>query len=179
MAEKTATTLVGHIEPSDSAPITDADIVIDRQARCALSLVQQLLERTGLARMLEPQTLNVIVGRGNWISFSFQMQRGADHLRWMSPKICCAPKAKPTKTGKSYKFVVVPQHRFCRLDFEAYSRRTAGRHFVSGPRRRGRSHRAPGRASAAGLLFRRMASAPTQLRKRCWPWSRQNPWPSQ
>ncbi|HEY0703192.1 MAG TPA: hypothetical protein VGD60_10525 [Candidatus Acidoferrales bacterium] len=46
---------------------------------CAVSVVRELLSTCGLARMIEPESLEVLVGDGNWISFSFQIQRGADH----------------------------------------------------------------------------------------------------
>ena len=79
MTENASTALVGHIEEAGGRPLTDEDITLDRQERCASAVVQQLFERTGLARLLDPKTLNVVVGQGNWISFSFEMQRGADH----------------------------------------------------------------------------------------------------
>lgn len=131
MAEKTAATLVGHIEPSDNPPITDADIVIDRQARCAVSLVQQLLERTGLARMLEPQTLNVIVGQGNWISFSFQMQRGADHSSLDVSKNLRRTKGQ-AQLGKSYKSVWFRSTGIPSLHFEVIPAERLGDIFVRG-----------------------------------------------
>ena len=49
------------------------------QHECAIAVVTELLHRVGLSRLLDPQTFSVTVGEGNWISFSFQMQRGADH----------------------------------------------------------------------------------------------------
>jgi hypothetical protein len=49
------------------------------QQQCAVAVVTELLYRAGLSRILDPKTFSVIVGEGNWISFSFQMQRGADH----------------------------------------------------------------------------------------------------
>ena len=73
MTENASTALVGHIEEAGGRPLTDEDITLDRQERCASAVVQQLLDRTGLARMLDPKTLNVVVGQGNWISFSFEM----------------------------------------------------------------------------------------------------------
>ena len=79
MTENVSTALVGHIEEAGGRPLTDEDITLDRQERCAAAVVQQLFERTGLVRILDPKTLNVVVGQGNWISFSFEMQRGADH----------------------------------------------------------------------------------------------------
>src|ERR1700735_1415667 len=51
------------------------------QQGCAVAVVTQLLHRAGLSRMLDPQTFSVIVGEGNWISFSFIMRWGADHSR--------------------------------------------------------------------------------------------------
>jgi hypothetical protein len=48
------------------------------QGRCAAAVVQQLLERTGLAARMEPGSLRVLVGDGNWISFSLEMRASTD-----------------------------------------------------------------------------------------------------
>jgi hypothetical protein len=48
------------------------------QERCATATVQQLLERAGIAALVEGQSLRVMVGGGNWISFSAEIRAGAD-----------------------------------------------------------------------------------------------------
>jgi hypothetical protein len=129
--EKLASTLVGHIEPSDHPSITDAEIAADRQERCAATVVNLLLERTGLSRTLEPQSLNVIVGKGNWISFSFQMQRGADHSSLDVSKDLRRTKGK-AQQGKSYKSVWFRSKGLPSLHFEVIPAERLGDIFVRG-----------------------------------------------
>jgi len=129
--DKNAAALVGHIEPADGPTISDDDIAIDRQARCAVAVVRQLLERIGLSRMLEPQTLNVIVGEGNWISFSFQMQRGADHSSLDLAKTLRRTQGK-AQQGKSYKSVWFRSKGLPSLHFEVIPAERLGDIFVQG-----------------------------------------------
>jgi hypothetical protein len=48
------------------------------QQRCAIAVVRQLLERTGMAALLDGESLRVTVGGGNWISFAVAMPAGAE-----------------------------------------------------------------------------------------------------
>ncbi len=43
-----------------------------------MAVVQQLLERTGITALVDGESLRVMVGEGNWISFSAAMRTGAD-----------------------------------------------------------------------------------------------------
>lgn len=70
------------LNPDGSATVGNVSNAGERgaeQHECAIAVVTELLHRVGLSRLLDPQTFSVTVGEGNWISFSFQMQRGADH----------------------------------------------------------------------------------------------------
>jgi hypothetical protein len=92
--------------PASHASTAEAQVSLAEEQQCAVSLVNELLGRAGLARMLDPQTLKVIIGEGNWISFSFQMHRGADHSSLDVSKTLrrTAGKAQEGKSTKSVWF---------------------------------------------------------------------------
>jgi hypothetical protein len=109
MPEKSSATIAPHIGiglPGTHSPAVEANSLASEEQRCAVSVVDELLNRAGLSRMLDPQTMKVIVGEGNWISFSFQMHRGADHSSLDVSKTLrrTAGKAQQGKSTKSVWF---------------------------------------------------------------------------
>jgi hypothetical protein len=104
--EKLSATIAPHSLPESHAPAGGAKALLAEEQQCAASVVDELLNRAGLARMLDPQTMKVIIGEGNWISFSFQMHRGADHSSLDVSKTLrrTAGKAQQGKSTKSVWF---------------------------------------------------------------------------
>jgi hypothetical protein len=101
------------------------------QQECAVAVVTQLLQRAGLSRMLEPQSFSVIVGEGNWISFSFQMQRGADHSSLDLSKTLRRTSGKPQQSN-ARKSAWFRSEGFPSLHFEVIPAERLGEIFVRG-----------------------------------------------
>ena len=101
------------------------------QQECAVAVVTQLLHRAGLSRMLDPQTFSVIVGEGNWISFSFQMQRGADHSSLDLSKTLRRTSGKP-QPSNARKSAWFRSEGFPSLHFEVIPAERLGEIFVRG-----------------------------------------------
>jgi hypothetical protein len=101
------------------------------QQECALAVVSQLLHRAGLSRMLDLQTFSVIVGQGNWISFSFQMQRGADHSSLDLSKSLRRTSGKPQQSN-ARKSAWFRSEGFPSLHFEVIPAERLGEIFVRG-----------------------------------------------
>jgi hypothetical protein len=120
-----------HIDVPGGRAVVGADVRVREEHECAISVVSQLLARTGLSRMLDPQTLKVIVGEGNWISFSFQMQRGADHSSLDVSKTLRRTAGKPQQ-GKSGKSVWFRSAGLPSLHFEVIPAERLGEIFVQG-----------------------------------------------
>jgi hypothetical protein len=109
VSEKLSAPTVPHTSlslPASHAAAVEGHATLAEEQQCAVSLVNELLGRVGLARMLDPQTVKVIIGEGNWISFSFQMHRGADHSSLDVSKTLrrTAGKAQEGKSTKSVWF---------------------------------------------------------------------------
>jgi hypothetical protein len=117
VSEESPATLTGHIESGDGPVLTDDDIVVDRQRRCAAEVVKQLLERTGLAASVDGESLRVNVGDGNWISFSFEMKAGENALSLMATKKLRRGGGK-SENGKSGKAVWCRSKGFPSLHFQ-------------------------------------------------------------
>jgi hypothetical protein len=101
------------------------------QQECAVAVVSQLLYRAGLSRMFNPQTFRVIVGQGNWISFSFQMQRGADHSSFDLSKSLRRTSGKPQQSN-SRKSAWFRSEGFPSLHFEVIPAERLGEICVRG-----------------------------------------------
>lgn len=101
------------------------------EQECAVAVVTQLLQRAGLSRMLEPQTFSVVVGKGNWISFSFQMQRGADHSSFDLSKSLRRTSGKP-QPSNARKSAWFRSAGFPSLHFEVIPAERLGEIFVRG-----------------------------------------------
>ena len=101
------------------------------QQGCAVAVVTQLLHRAGLSRMLDPQTFSVIVGEGNWISFSFQMRRGADHSSLDLSKSLRRTSGKPQQSN-ARKSAWFRSEGFPSLHFEVIPAERLGEIFVRG-----------------------------------------------
>lgn len=101
------------------------------QQACAVAVVSELLNRAGLSRILEPQTFSVIVGEGNWISFSFQMQRGADHSSLDQSMALRRTSGKPQQSN-ARKSAWFRGEGFPSLHFEVIPAERLGEIFVRG-----------------------------------------------
>ena len=101
------------------------------QQECAVGVVTQLLHRAGLSRLLDPRTFHVIVGEGNWISFSFQMQRGADHSSLDLSKSLRRTSGKPQQSN-ARKSAWFRSEGFPSLHFEVIPAERLGEIFVRG-----------------------------------------------
>lgn len=101
------------------------------QLTCAIAVVNHLLHRAGLSRMLDAATLKVTVGGGNWISFSFQMPRGADHSSLDLSKELRRTSARPVQ-GKSEQSAWFRSEGFPSLHFEVIPAERLGEIFVRG-----------------------------------------------
>jgi hypothetical protein len=104
---------------------------VSKEQASAVAVVGQLFSRAGLSRMLDPQTLQVIVGKGNWISFSFQMQRGADHSSLDLSSFLRRTSGKPQE-GKSDKSAWFRSVGLPSLHFEVIPAERLGEIFVQG-----------------------------------------------
>ncbi len=120
MSENLPATLTGHIEGADGPVLTDDDIVVDRQRRCAAAVVKQLLERTGLAASVDGESLRVNVGGGNWISFSFEMKVGENGSSMVGSKKIRRSGGK-AENGKSGGAVWYRSKGFPSLHFQVLS----------------------------------------------------------
>lgn len=120
-----------HADVSSSRSDAGADARTGDHQSCAVAVVNQLLNRAGLSRMLDPQTLKIVLGGGNWISFSFQMQRGADHSSLdLSPSLR-RTSGKPQQ-GKSRKSAWFRSEGLPSLHFEVIPAERLGEIFVQG-----------------------------------------------
>ena len=97
----------------------------------AVAVVTQLLSRAGLSRMLDSRTFRVVVGDGNWISFSFQMQRGADHSSLELSKTLRRTSGKPQRSN-ARKSAWFRGEGFPSLHFEVVPAERLGEIFVRG-----------------------------------------------
>jgi hypothetical protein len=123
---KPSATIVQQIDLS-----ADGTAVGSSEEESAIVIVKQLFGNVGLSRMLDPQTLKVIVGKGNWISFSFQMQRGADHSSLDLSKLLRRTSGKPQE-GKSRKSAWFRSEGLPSLHFEVIPAERLGEIFVQG-----------------------------------------------
>jgi hypothetical protein len=124
--------LSGHVAlPASHSGAANTGARVREEQECAVSVVNQLLSRAGLSRMLDSQTLRVVVGKGNWISFSFQMQRGADHSSLDVSKILRRSSGKPQQ-GKSLKSSWFRSEGLPSLHFEVIPAERLGEIFVRG-----------------------------------------------
>ena len=114
-----------------SSPSSDAGADARDHRACAVALVNELFVRAGLSRMLDPRTLKIVVGGGNWISFSFQMQRGADHSSLDLSGSLRRTSGKPQQ-GKSRKSAWFRSEGVPSLHFEVIPAERLGEIFVQG-----------------------------------------------
>jgi hypothetical protein len=130
--EKSSATMTENIKfPAARAVATRVEARVGAEQDCAVSVVNQLLTRAGLSRVLDPQTLQVIVGAGNWISFSFQMHRGADHSSLDVSKTLRRTSGK-AQQGKSSKSVWFRSEGLPSLHFEVIPAERLGEILVQG-----------------------------------------------
>ena len=132
MAEDSSTTIVEHPKVAAARAVTAGAAAGQRgEQDCAVAVVNELLARAGLSRMLDRQTLDVSVGGGNWISFSFQMQRGADHSSLDLSESLRRTSGKPQQ-GKSRKSAWFRSQGFPSLHFEVIPAERLGEIFIRG-----------------------------------------------
>jgi|SRR5450631_955735 hypothetical protein len=130
--QKFSTMLTDHVTlPTSHSGAVDTGARMREEQECAASVVNQLLNRAGLSRMLDSQTLKVVVGKGNWISFSFQMQRGADHSSLDVSKTLRRSSGKPQQ-GKSLKSSWFRSEGLPSLHFEVIPAERLGEILVQG-----------------------------------------------
>jgi hypothetical protein len=111
--------------------VADQLVMSVNQRECALTVVNQLLDRAGMLRMFEPGSLEVILGDGNWVSFSFQLQRGADYSSLNVSKTLRCTSGKNTG-GKSSKSVWFRSEGVPSLHFQVIPAERLGEIFVRG-----------------------------------------------
>src|SRR5271154_5851864 len=125
-------TFAEHIDMTADRSTENRDRASRRSAQeCASAVVNELLARAGLLKMVDAPTLAVIVGEGNWISFSFQMPRGADHSSFDLSKSLRRTSGKPQQ-GKSRKSSWFRSEGFPSLHFEVIPAERLGEIFVRG-----------------------------------------------
>jgi hypothetical protein len=132
VSEKTTAAASRNIDsPADLSAAADASVRGEGQQECAVAVVTRLLHRAGLSRMLDPQTFHIVVGKGNWISFSFQMQRGADHSSFDLSKLLRRTSGKPQRSN-ARKSAWFRSEGFPSLHFEVVPAERLGEIFVRG-----------------------------------------------
>jgi hypothetical protein len=128
---KSSATIAAQVDVSAGRSADAADVCPGAEHECAVAVVSELFSRAGLSRMLDPQSLKVTVGKGNWISFSFQMQRGADHSSLDLSKLLRRTSRKPQE-GKSRKSAWFRSEGVPSLHFEVVPAERLGEIFVQG-----------------------------------------------
>jgi hypothetical protein len=129
--QKSSATLTENAGVPANHPGVEADARARDNQTCAVALVKELFDRAGLSRMLDPQTLKVLVGEGNWISFSFQMRRGSDHSSVDLSQTLRRTSGKPQQ-GKSSKSSWFRSAGLPSLHFEVIPAERLGEIFVQG-----------------------------------------------
>jgi len=131
MSQTPSDVLSGHSENTVDSKTNSYNEAGRNHLKSAIVVVDHLLHRTGLSRMLDAPSLSVSVGDGNWISFSFQMQRGADHSSLDISKALRRTSAKPAQ-GKSGQSAWFRSEGFPSLHFEVIPAERLGEIFVRG-----------------------------------------------